>query len=276
MKRSTTYLGGLLILLITLIAGSCGNKESELQGSWVGDGQYQGFKVTNIMTFEKGGTFTQDVLPTEDDGIGYEVTGNWEMSTMGKLKLTYHVKSIKSIPGKTYYQTHDDEDSYLSRLERKLRNLNEEDSSWSVKIGKGTLKLTNGSDEVSFDTIDEEDVENMVGKAMLATSGKKSAPDPTPSRVSSFNLGITLPTSGSIHQFDCLSEHRLTHKDIAGYNGKELRLLRNAIYALHNYDFISADLQDYFGNFSGYTPVSRNVRLNKTESANVAFIQSYE
>lgn len=74
-----------------------------------------------------------------------------------------------------------------------------------------------------------------------------------------------------------LSEREVTYSDIAGLDKSELRILRNAIYAMHGHTFKSKDLQEYFGQFSWYEPNgSAENRLSKLERENVMFIKSYE
>ena len=86
-----------------------------------------------------------------------------------------------------------------------------------------------------------------------------------------------MPESGSIEQFAWLSEYKLTPADLQNFSKAQLRLLRNAIYAMHGYIFQSQDLKDYFGKFAGYEPVSRVVpSFNSTESANIKLIQGFE
>lgn len=75
-----------------------------------------------------------------------------------------------------------------------------------------------------------------------------------------------------------LSEKLLDYDDISDMSRKELRLLRNMIYAAHDRKFKSEDLQDYFAQFSWYTPLydDDEISLNKIESANVKFILDHE
>lgn len=78
-------------------------------------------------------------------------------------------------------------------------------------------------------------------------------------------------------QYSWLSERRVTYDDIAGLSKAERRILRNAIYAMHGRKFKSADLQQYFSQYSWYVPVNTEVYdLNKIEEYNVKFIQQYE
>jgi len=75
-----------------------------------------------------------------------------------------------------------------------------------------------------------------------------------------------------------LSERYVTSSDLSGLTKAELRILRNAIYARHGYKFKSADLRQFFSQFSWYYPQYSNVEgsLSKIERQNVATIQSWE
>lgn len=88
--------------------------------------------------------------------------------------------------------------------------------------------------------------------------------------------GVTLPSSGSISQFSYLSTNRLSRSNLDGFSQSELRILRNAIYAMHDYAFKSPDIQQYFGNFHDYTPLYTQVDLSSIESYNVNLIKSCE
>ncbi len=70
----------------------------------------------------------------------------------------------------------------------------------------------------------------------------------------------------------------LSYSDLSGYSKAELRILRNAIYARHGYIFKSADLRNYFSQYSWYVPRSSNVMgsLSYTEKKNVELIRSME
>lgn len=91
-----------------------------------------------------------------------------------------------------------------------------------------------------------------------------------------FRLGDPLPSGGNINQFETLSLYKIDPSDLYSYSKGELRILRNAIYAMHHYDFDSPDLQDYFGNFKGYSPITKYPDLSSTEQYNVNLIKSYE
>lgn len=97
--------------------------------------------------------------------------------------------------------------------------------------------------------------------------GVGSAPD--------FYVGGSDPR---FQEFDYLQSLRLTPADLQGLGTNELRVLRNAIFAMHGYRFKSADLQQYFGQFDWYMPQYSDVtnQLNSTEKHNIELIKSYE
>lgn len=78
--------------------------------------------------------------------------------------------------------------------------------------------------------------------------------------------------------FDWLSNRRVTSDEIHDLSPYRLRLLRNAIFAMHNYSFKSADLRDYFGRFNWYSPDYADVTsmLSPIELDNISLIKRYE
>ena len=77
-----------------------------------------------------------------------------------------------------------------------------------------------------------------------------------------------------------VSMRRLGNRDINSslYSEKELRIMRNEIFARHGYRFKSADLQNHFGSKSWYTPRFDNVDhlVTNIEKANIKLIQHWE
>ena len=69
---------------------------------------------------------------------------------------------------------------------------------------------------------------------------------------------------------------KLTYDDINGLSSRELRIMRNEIYARHGYIFQDAMLRDHFLQKPWYTPQTKNVALSNIEQYNVLFIKSYE
>lgn len=79
---------------------------------------------------------------------------------------------------------------------------------------------------------------------------------------------------GSIEELDKIfSDDNLAILDIM-----ELRLLRNTIFAAHGYIFKSKDLQDWFGKFDWYEPMTDNVDdyLTWVDTFNIAKIKKFE
>ncbi len=70
----------------------------------------------------------------------------------------------------------------------------------------------------------------------------------------------------------------LTDNDLKDKTKKELRLMRNEIYARYGYSFKSKDLKTYFENQKGYYSSYYDVEawLSNIEKKNVKLIQSYE
>jgi len=75
---------------------------------------------------------------------------------------------------------------------------------------------------------------------------------------------------------------RLTYADIAGKSKRELRIMRNEIYARHGYRFGQSDLQTHFEKKSWYKPITTdggdlyNNHFTQIERDNVKFIRQYE
>lgn len=112
--------------------------------------------------------------------------------------------------------------------------------------------------------------ENPISSDGIEYANPADAGTPT----SSYNTGVA--ASGT--QYDWLWERKVTEADLAGKSPDELRILRNAIFAHHGYIFKSADLKEYFSNFSWYQPQYADVndRLSKLEQQNIAFIKKHE
>lgn len=91
---------------------------------------------------------------------------------------------------------------------------------------------------------------------------------------SSTASGYSIPSC----EFTWLSQRYIDYSDIEYLDGSDLRILRNAIFAMHGYIFQSADLRNYFKRYWWYKPRYSNVQkyLNKYERYNIKFIRSYE
>lgn len=78
-----------------------------------------------------------------------------------------------------------------------------------------------------------------------------------------------------------LDDSKLVEESLKNLSLKELRIMRNEIYARNGYIFASKDLREYFNKKDWYVPYSSDNKiiyksLNETERYNVAFILKYE
>lgn len=110
-----------------------------------------------------------------------------------------------------------------------------------------------------------------------ASQDSASADFDTPDKFISYIRVNGVPTGGSLSQFHWLSDYKYGSDAFAGISKPQLRILRNAIYAMHGYKFKSADLADYFARFNDYSGFTSNIpNLSKTEIHNVESIKRYE
>ena len=70
----------------------------------------------------------------------------------------------------------------------------------------------------------------------------------------------------------------LTYSDLRGYSKRELKIMRNEIFARHGYIFKTADMKNHFASKSWYTPRYNDVNsmLTNIETQNIKLIQSLE
>ena len=103
-------------------------------------------------------------------------------------------------------------------------------------------------------------------------SGNKTQPTPdkTPQRE---NAGGSVPG-----KYPEGSTRLLTDEDVAGKSPRELKIMKNEIYARHGYIFKTPELKSYFESQPWYKPTSDDVTnlLSNIEIQNAAFIKGYE
>ncbi len=89
---------------------------------------------------------------------------------------------------------------------------------------------------------------------------------------------ISLKADISKPRFAFTSKHLVARSQFEIRSSKELRLMRNEIYARHGYTFSSADLQKYFGSKPWYKPLNNNatVKLSDIETFNVELLKNME
>jgi hypothetical protein len=74
------------------------------------------------------------------------------------------------------------------------------------------------------------------------------------------------------------SERKLTYEELSRLNKRELRIMRNEIFARYGYIFKSQDLKSHFSYQSWYQPLYDDVtnRLTKIEKENAEYIKNFE
>jgi len=142
------------------------------------------------------------------------------------------------------------------------------DSSEDDKIKELELKLNqqqNQINESEKERLQAELDQKNKELEMLDKNKPKSAP-----RSNFFARGQGLFPEGS--------ERRLTHYDLVDLSSRDLKIMRNEIFARHGYIFKTRDMIDYFSGQSWYQPVNSDVGslLSGIEKENVNLIQAYE
>ena len=84
----------------------------------------------------------------------------------------------------------------------------------------------------------------------------------------------TSPSTAGL--FPHTSSRLISESELVGMTPRELKIMRNEIFARHGYIFQSKDMIEYFSKQSWYRPTSANVTINHIEQQNVAIIKAYE
>ncbi|MDO5968526.1 YARHG domain-containing protein [Flavivirga aquimarina] len=84
--------------------------------------------------------------------------------------------------------------------------------------------------------------------------------------------------NNQVRKYGFASSKLLTKEDLSQYSKKELRLIRNEIFANKGYIFRSKDLKEYFDSQGWYSPLSDNAndKINIIERKNISLIKSFE
>ena len=79
-------------------------------------------------------------------------------------------------------------------------------------------------------------------------------------------------------QFPQASSRLLTEGDMNGLSSRDLKIMRNEIFARHGFKFQTREMRDYFNNQAWYKPVNDDVSglLSSVEASNVDFIKRHE
>lgn len=267
-KQFLSYLSSvcLLMLLLMLCTGCNGDKEKQIVGTWSNKTVVDGVKSNSVFIFKADGNFLQRLVTKESNTLGFAVQGTWEIDAFGDLTLSYNLSSLKALPTPDFYDPDGEiEKQYLSHMRQQIQDITNQGGSYEISFDDDGehMILTSQDGKERYTRIRRE----------ITTTAQGAADKPAKSTMA---VVRNLPQGGSIHQFDILSKQYLAETDLAGLSSAHLRIVRNAIYALHDYNFDSADLREYFGKFHDFTPLTKDANLNQVELANVALIKSLE
>lgn len=120
--------------------------------------------------------------------------------------------------------------------------------------------------------INQEETETVIESETCASQQVKTS---GPERTEQFRLDVS---KDNIHPYDVACERKLTEDDLAGMSKKELRFMRNWIFARHGYIFSTTEMRNYFEQQPWYQGRYSNVTsmLTDIEKYNINFIKEHE
>lgn len=120
--------------------------------------------------------------------------------------------------------------------------------------------------------INQEETETVIESETCASQQVKTS---GLERTEQFRLDVS---KDNIHPYDVACERKLTEDDLAGMSKKELRLMRNWIFARHGYIFSTTEMRNYFEQQPWYQGRYSNVTsmLTDIEKYNINFIKEHE
>ena len=119
--------------------------------------------------------------------------------------------------------------------------------------------------------INQEETETVIESETCASQQVKTS---GPERTEQIRLDVS---KDNIHPYDVACERKLTEDDLAGMSKKELRLMRNWIFARHGYIFSTTEMRNYFEQQPWYQGRYSNVTsmLTDIEKYNINFIKEH-
>lgn len=257
-----------LLVSFFLLFSACSNDADKLVGLWQRTVEKDDVTYIESYNFEGKSTdnkITYSLLPTDKIHVGYIVEGTWEVDKKGKLKIFENTESL--VPAYDFNNQNNnflmEISQYLSMLKLNIERQNEEMTFSDVeyKFENGELILITAS---SLNNYQEGDLK---AYASLLAMAKRD--------IGNFKNNSI---NSDYPNYDWLSEREATYEDLDGKSDKELRIMRNYIFARHGYMFRSQDLQEYFSNYPWYSPRYSDVTrdLNSIEMSNIEYIKRFE
>lgn len=144
-------------------------------------------------------------------------------------------------------------------------------NSWSKLLRNGNVLVLNVAENVSqsprTDYFELKSGDNCI-RISISQDGGVSQLDERMSKKKKSN-----------NYYDIACNRLLKESDLTGLSAKELRIMRNWIYARHGYIFKKKDLQNYFAQFDWYHPQYSEIpyhKLSSIEQKNIEFIKRHE
>ena len=306
----------ILMLFMTAILFSCAKKEDvtdKVPGVWetdwtdVLDGDLDDITVNEKIAFDSDGSFSQLFSGTvkfddweNESEVSYlvAVEGRWEVEEADNIVLHYDMNQFATEIGKSDIEadytdaaigllTGDMGDVFTGllksgntdRLNKKVEAEVEKQITRYFKdmfheINKDRKAFTNV--EIHGNTMSADVNHGFFGreavydKTNISSVKQQGYSDRENSDYSGSLRGVGNP-------YSWLSEREVTASDVANLSKSELRILRNAIYAMHGHKFKSEDLTRHFSQYSWYHPEGdMSYALTSLERKNVEIIKSYE
>lgn len=123
----------------------------------------------------------------------------------------------------------------------------------------------------------EEDIDNSIEEVDTNEDEGKEEIEQEENINEELSIEESIPEN-DVNIFDFVCTRIVTEEDLRTCSKKDLRIMRNWIYARHGYKFKSQDLQEYFSQFDWYSPRYTDVtsQLSEIELKNVDFISRHE
>lgn len=119
---------------------------------------------------------------------------------------------------------------------------------------------------------------NNTDSAPIISRSKSSPLNSVQQSAESLNSEDSGKNMGVSGRYSIASDRLLTEKDVEGCSKKDIRLMRNAIFARHGYIFKNKELADYFSTMDWYEPRYSDVtsKLTEIELKNIEFLKKHE
>lgn len=186
---------------------------------------------------------------------------------------------------RVYPEVGDISSAHLEFNKDKIDIFPEDDNQYKIRYEDGSYIIVKRGLNNAMEVVKSEGIFSSTGATASTTSETTPVPEEAAPEATATAPVEVAPlhqkkksTPAGLPNYDWLSYKYADYDDVAYKSGSELRIMRNYIYARHDYKFKSPDLQKYFAQYSWYTPRYSDVssQLNKIEQSNVQYIKSFE